>query len=123
MEKRYRYIIQRKNLREEFYSTVSIKSKFALFPKFVEGKFIWLKSYFSLSEVEGINFGNVFDYHYNEINRSFSIFSFRKELKELGVIKNIYQEKKSRDSWMENIDKVKFSTKKTLGALLNRSNK
>lgn len=102
--KRYRYFVSRRNLRDNFYAACKIKEKFAWFPTYVDGKFILFKNYFTLYDLEAFRFGDRLDISYHPILKSFSIFSFKKYLKQEKIIKNLYREnidqkKHSQDFW------------------------
>lgn len=99
--KRYRFYNSRKFLNDNFYPRVEIKLKFAFFPTFVDQKWIWLKSYFSLYELSCFNFGGIDNISYVFIDKSLSIFRFKSYLRNEGILINLVKEKREYEEKLE----------------------
>lgn len=92
--KRYRYFNNRKFLSDDFRPMVEIKQRYAIVPVFISGKWIWLKSYYSLYSLSAFSFGGHTTISYNAVQRGLSIFEFKSYLKQEELIQNLLKEKR-----------------------------
>lgn len=91
--KRYRFFIRRKYLRDEFTELCSINLRFSLIPTIVDKKLSWFSFYYSLKHMNSaFSFGGQISFSYKTVERSKNIFKFKRTLKDLGLIKNLYKE-------------------------------
>lgn len=89
-----------------FIQQAYFNKNIALIPTKVDDKWIWLKSYYSLKMIDStFNFGGTTTYSYKTKKRSLSYFSFKKELKNEGIIRNLFRQK------IESFNKIKSMPK------------